>query len=138
MITAAVRPTSTKATTVEFFPASDRTLLVLLERCDGAEFEVNEEVLALAHHLRQDSESGILNLHPAYSTLLIRFDPLLASHAEIEAFVRERLQSEPHDLPNKKHVDVPVCYGGAFGPDLEAVAQFANLTPAQVVEIHSA
>jgi inhibitor of KinA len=35
-------------------------------------------------------------------------------------------------------VEIPVCYGGAFGPDLAFVAQHAQLTPDEVVARHSA
>jgi inhibitor of KinA len=34
-------------------------------------------------------------------------------------------------------VEIPVCYGGEFGPDLEQVASHAGLTAAEVVERHS-
>jgi KipI family sensor histidine kinase inhibitor len=34
-------------------------------------------------------------------------------------------------------VEMPVCYGGEFGPDLASVAEHANLTPNQVVELHA-
>jgi inhibitor of KinA len=34
-------------------------------------------------------------------------------------------------------VEIPVCYGGAFGPDLEDVARHNGLTPEEVVRIHS-
>jgi inhibitor of KinA len=35
-------------------------------------------------------------------------------------------------------VDVPVCYGGAFGEDLPAVAAACELTPEQVIDLHVA
>ena len=35
-------------------------------------------------------------------------------------------------------VDVPVCYGGEFGPDLDEVAVLRELTPQQVIELHAA
>jgi inhibitor of KinA len=121
--------------TFDFFPASDTTLLVRFAR--GAGTDVNECVLALSWQLQQQEKSGILNLHPAYETLLIRFDPLRRSHAEIEALVHEQAGMGLSHLPERKLHDVPVCYGGAFGPDLDEVARFANLTPERVIEIHS-
>jgi inhibitor of KinA len=35
-------------------------------------------------------------------------------------------------------VEIPVCYGGAFGPDLDDVARHHGLTPDEVVRIHTA
>src|SRR5690606_21932580 len=34
-------------------------------------------------------------------------------------------------------IEIPVCYGGEFGPDLEFVAQHNELTPEQVIDIHT-
>jgi inhibitor of KinA len=94
--------------------------------------------LALAWELQREKHARrLLNLHPAYETLLIRFDPLLESHAGLESLIRKLLTARVPDLPNRKQVDVPVCYGGKFGPDLEEVARLTQLTPAQVIEIHS-
>lgn len=36
-----------------------------------------------------------------------------------------------------KHVDIPVRYGGEFGPDLKAVAAMKNMSPAEVVKLHT-
>jgi len=121
----------------DFFPASDSTLLVRLDHAGRSMLEANEEVLALASRLQRDRDPRILNLHPAYTTLLISFDPLVVSHAEMEALVRERLQTSSQGRPEGKLLTVPVCYGGAFGPDLEEVARLTGLTPSQVIDIHS-
>jgi len=39
--------------------------------------------------------------------------------------------------PEVRHIDIPVIYGGAEGPDLEEVARLHNLTVRQTVELHS-
>jgi len=39
--------------------------------------------------------------------------------------------------PEVRHIDIPVIYGGAEGPDLEEVARLHNLTARQAVELHS-
>ena len=33
--------------------------------------------------------------------------------------------------------EIPVCYGGVFGPDIENVAKLAGLTVEEVIKIHS-
>jgi KipI family sensor histidine kinase inhibitor len=82
---------------------------------------------------------GLLNLHPAYASLLVEFDPRLRSHEEIEALVRERLDQEAAhpaaDAP--RLVEIPVRYGGDCGPDLGDVARHTGLSPERVVELHS-
>jgi len=82
---------------------------------------------------------GILNLHPAYASVLVDFEPRLRSHDEVEALIRERLASATHAPPlAERMVEIPVSYGGDFGPDLPDVARHTGLAPQRVVELHAA
>src|SRR5436309_1088173 len=40
-------------------------------------------------------------------------------------------------LPEQRRVEIPVCYGGEFGPDLAEVCVMRGLTEAQAVELHA-
>ena len=116
-------------------PASDRSILVSFG--DEISLEMHHEVLRLTRVLL--GVRGILNLHPAFSTVLIDFDPRLRTHSEVESMVRARLEDAGHTpLPEPRTVEIPVCYGGDSGPDLEDVARHNSLTPERVVELHSA
>lgn len=116
-------------------PASDRSLLVTFG--DEISLPMHHQVLQLTRVLQ--SVRGILNLHPAFCTVLIDFDPRLRTHAEVEALVRERWGHSSHETSGAPRlVEVPVRYGGEFGPDLEDVARHNSLTSQRVVELHSA
>jgi inhibitor of KinA len=41
-------------------------------------------------------------------------------------------------IPPPETIEIPVCYGGDFGPDLEFVARHNKLTPQEVIKIHTA
>ncbi len=115
-------------------PASDRSLL--LSFGDGISLDAH---LAVARSTRcLTGVRGILNLHPAYSSLLVDFDPRLRSHAQVEALVRERLASHADQAPPEpRRIEIPVCYGGESGPDLSDVARHTGLTEQRVVELHA-
>ena len=116
-------------------PASDRSLL--LSCGDKISSDAHLEVARLTRCL--EGVRGILNLHPAYSSVLVDFDPRLRSHAQVEALVRERLATHAdHAPPEPRRVEIPVCYGGECGPDLGDVARHAGLTEERVVELHAA
>jgi KipI family sensor histidine kinase inhibitor len=120
---------------VEIRPSSDRSLLVLFG--DEVSMEAHHQVRALVLALRESS-AGILNLHPAFASLLIDFDPRRTSHEQMEALVRERMAAAPEsDTPETRTVEIPVSYGGECGPDLDDVAQHGGLTSARVVELHA-
>jgi len=40
-------------------------------------------------------------------------------------------------VPESRRIEIPVIYGGSFGPDLDEVAGHCGLSPRQVVELHS-
>jgi inhibitor of KinA len=118
-----------------FRNASDQTLLVSFGEQIAPDIHAN--VVKLLRLLEAEPIEGIRNLHPAYSSLLIKFDPLKLDHVEVRARVSSylaRLEEAP--LPKPREMEIPVCYGGGFGPDLEDVAAMHGMTPEQAVELH--
>jgi KipI family sensor histidine kinase inhibitor len=116
-------------------PASDCSLL--LSFGDEISFDAHLAVARLTRCL--EGAPGILNLHPAYTSLLVDFDPRLRSHAQVEALLRERITSHSSEpLPEPRHVEIPVCYGGEYGPDLSDVARHTGLNETRVIELHAA
>jgi KipI family sensor histidine kinase inhibitor len=114
--------------------ASDRSLLVSFG--EKISLDAHRVVLRLTRSLEGAPE--LLNLHPAYASVLIDFDPRRRRHAAIEDLIRERLEKAPEPAPgDPRLVEIPVQYGGGFGPDLNDVAQHTGLTAERVVEIHS-
>ncbi len=83
---------------------------------------------------------GVLDLVPAYASVMVRFDPLLTAYADIERQLRSMLAaSRPKVRAARRgrQVRVPVEYGGAAGPDLEEVAKLSGLPPEEVIFKHS-
>jgi len=116
-------------------PASDRSLL--LSFGDEISFDAHLAVARVTRRLQ--GVRGILNLHPAYTSVLVDFDPRFHSHAEVEALVRAALASQVEARqPEPRRVEIPVLYGGENGPDLGDVARHTGLTEERVVELHSA
>jgi len=111
-------------------PASDRSLHVVFG--DRISPEAYASVVRLTHGLAGARE--VLNLHPAYTSVLIDFDPRRYTHERIEALVHTCLETPAPPDPEPRHVDLPVEFGGAEGPDLDDVARHAGLAPERVVE----
>jgi KipI family sensor histidine kinase inhibitor len=116
--------------------ASDQSLLVTF----GQEItlQANQQVRKLLRLLDLEPVAGIRNLHPAYCSLLVKFDGLRLRHEEVEAILRRYLERlEEVNLPEPRQVEIPVCYGGEFGPDLADVCVMHGMTPAQAIELHA-
>jgi KipI family sensor histidine kinase inhibitor len=93
---------------------------------------VNRQVIGLFRFLHQANPEWLVNLHPAYCTLLIDFDPALATHAEVAAFLQSRPDTQ--FAPIGKRIDVPVRYNG---PDLDFVAETHGMSTGQVIQLHA-
>jgi inhibitor of KinA len=121
---------------VQFKPASDQSLLVYFGRTIAP--HAHERVRKLLHLLQAEPIPGVRNLHPAYSSLLLDFDALKLRHVQLAGILRGYLRrAAALHLPRPPELQIPTCYGGEFGPDLDEVAHLHGMTPAQVVKLHS-
>lgn len=116
--------------------ASDQALLVAYGRFSAG---LQEDIARLLRALRSTPPPGLVDLHPGYGSLLVRYDPRRTDAASLEEVVRARLVLWQHDAPAERErlVEIPVVYGGHHGPDLLEVAREAGLTPERVIELHT-
>jgi KipI family sensor histidine kinase inhibitor len=121
---------------IRFQPASDRSLLVYLG--ERITLDAHQRVRRLLRLLELEPITGVRNLHPAYCSLLVNFDALKLNHHELEIILRRYLDRlEDVRLPEARELEIPVSYGGEFGPDLDEVASICGVAPARVIELHS-
>ncbi len=128
--------TAKKKAGARIVPASDQSLLIYF----GEEITIHahEQIRKLLHLLEAEPVPGVRNLHPAYCSLLVKFDALKCRHEALEKELRKYLgRLERVKLPEPREVEIPVCYGGELGPDLEDVASTHGITPERVIELHS-
>jgi KipI family sensor histidine kinase inhibitor len=116
--------------------ASDQSLLMYFGH--QITLEAHEYVRKLLRLLETQPIAGVRNFHPAYCSLLVKFDPLKLQHKELEAIMREYLKRlDRVSLPKPRQIEIPVCYGGEYGPDLNDVSAMHGITPAETIELHS-
>lgn len=117
-------------------PLGDSTLLVQLG--DELDINTNQRVHALAALIDISPLNGVIEIVPAYATLLVQYDPLLLTYARIYEWVRTKLdQAEDSRLRTPRLIEVPIRYGGKYGVDLEFVAEHHHLRVEDVIRIHS-
>ncbi|MBZ5587927.1 MAG: 5-oxoprolinase subunit PxpB [Acidobacteriia bacterium] len=116
--------------------ASDHTLLVTFAgEATGAARRQVRQALAI---LQAEPLSGVTDLHPAYVSLLVSYDPTVADREDVRRQVAERLATaDRFNLPDPRVVQIPVVYGGEWGPDLPEVATVSGLSPDEVVREHT-
>src|SRR6185436_11734492 len=82
---------------------------------------------------------GMIEFVPAFTTVGLYYDPQRTSEAALTSHISNLVATTDATIdPQPRVVEIPVCYGGEFGSDLEFVAKHAKLTPQEVIEIHAA
>jgi len=118
-----ILPVGEAAFTVEFGDAVDETL--------------NRQVHALDAALRARPMPGIVETVPTYRSLLVMYDPRVSAADAMRAALMEALNAlSTADAPEGRLVEIPVRYGGEWGPDLEDVATHCGLSATGVIELH--
>jgi KipI family sensor histidine kinase inhibitor len=121
--------------------AGDSALLVELGSGNAAQIDsaVNDRVVTLARAVRDASIPGVRDVVPAFSSLAVHFDPLRTSTERLAVLVEQLAETtRPVARAHAELVRVPVCYGGNYGPDLDAVASATGFEPSQVIDLHCA
>jgi len=121
----------------------DRCLVVTLGRALDA--DTSRRCLAAARRLRQAALAGVTDIVPGLASVAVHYRPSAVVEADgaspyevLAARVQAALRGTGDEGDAQaRTVEIPVCYGGEHGPDLQAVAQACGLTPQQVIELHS-
>ena len=110
----------------------------MVELGDEISPDINRRIRDLVLAIERRHVAGVVDLVPTYRSLLVYCDPLRVSLAELQreiAGLERHLGETP--LPPPKVAEIPTCYGGWLGPDLEFVASHCKLTSDEVVRIHT-
>ena len=124
-------------------PVGETMLLLRFgERIDA---DLNARVHAAAETLRRVEMPGLLDVIPAYATLALHYDAAFWAGRNGEPAWRHLagtlsavFATPPRgDASEGRVVEIPVCYGGAHGADLDAVAAHAGLGVDEVITRHT-
>lgn len=155
---------------VRIEPMGDNALL--LHFGDTIDLALNARVHETAALLRAARLPGVVDIVPAYASVLLRFDPLAGDGAGLEQALCSEAgappsHEKPHgssfprtresifDLPKSpldslggndeqeggaatagRLVEIPVCYGGEHGPDLDELAAHAKRSRDEAIALH--
>lgn len=117
-------------------PYGDGALIALFD--DVISEDSYRRVRGLLEALEADPAPGQEELIPAYTSLVVVFDPAVTDYAAVEREVRIRAaRAADSGNPRIRVVRIPVCYEPPYAPDLEDVARHAGLSREEVVSIHA-
>jgi KipI family sensor histidine kinase inhibitor len=103
--------------------------------------EINDRVMALHAAIglaREAGEiSGVVETVPTMRSLMVTYDPLATSRADLEPRIGLLIERGLPVDGNSRRMTIPCCYDDPeFAPDLAEVAERTNKTPEQVIAAH--
>ena len=105
---------------------------------DTISLEVNQQVRMLFLSLTRQPVEGIKEMVPTYASLMVHYRPEVIRFARLKEEIEKRLEHMNAVVEESSIVkEIPICYGGELGPDLEDCAAFENVSVEEFIRIHS-
>lgn len=122
---------------VRFYPLGDTAIVVRLG--DEISNSTHDLIQCICNYLEEYSFDGFAEYVPAFTTVTVFYEPMTVTYQSVQLHLEEML-AEVMAHPEKpvfRLVEIPVVYGGIWGPDLETVAAHAGLSTAEVISLHT-
>lgn len=124
--------------TLSYIPAGESAFLVKF----GTKIseKIHQRILGFLRAIEADDElmKGIIDLVPSYADLMVYYNPVVFSYREILQKLKEKEKDIKLRTGSKSRlVEIPVCYGGEYGEDIDFVASHNNLSVKQVIGRHT-
>jgi inhibitor of KinA len=126
-------------------PLGDAAIVIELGKT--IEKNIHENVQHVFSYFDHHSPDWVIECIPAFTTVTLIYDPLKAGRTNLHSlpyqivseYITETLKTlNKTQFEIGRTIEIPVCYGGELGPDLEFVAEHNKLSSEEVIRIHSA
>ena len=127
-----------------FFPLGD--CAIIIELGEDMNMDTYQKVQCIASYLDVHPPEWMTEYIPAFSTITVFYDPINIFHHDRSTLPYDFVYKQLNQIlstfqigmaTKARTIDIPVCYGGEFGPDLETVARINQLTTDDVIRIHT-
>ncbi len=103
------------------------------------DLETHKKVRKYYYFVKSLGLKEIIEVIPSFRSCLIYFDIGRISYQTLTTILRQREGEEAQIyVPEPEVHEIPVVYGGEYGPDMEFVCSYSGLSEEEVVEIHGA
>lgn len=104
--------------------------------------DINKKVRTFCTYLDDKPFYGMVEYVPAFTSVSVIYNPLdmksESPYEVVKVILDNIIYKLDFSLEDEEHiVEIPVCYGGEFGQDIEQVAKINNITVDEVIKIHS-
>lgn len=103
--------------------------------------DTNKKIRIFCEYLENNSLCGFVEYVPYFTSVSVIYDPLKINSINAFEKVKEKIENILQNLDfsaqYEEHVvEIPVCYGNEYGPDITYVAEANNMKIDDVIDIH--
>lgn len=100
--------------------------------------EINAKIRSTIDEIEKAEIAGIIEMIPTYRSITITYDPCVVRYAElVEKLKRFEKSDNTNESETVRLVEIPTCYGGEYGLDIDFIASNAGLSEQEVIDIHT-
>ena len=115
--------------------AGENAVIIYLD--DTCLVETSNKIAQLKTALSAQLADKVIEFIPSYNSLFVVFDPFKTDYFAIKKAAKALFADMDSNVQSEnKLVELPVYYSEQTGPDLKRIAENANLTVEEVIEIH--
>ena len=124
-----------------FQPQGDRCLILVFG--EHIDVSIGRRCATAASLLRVSGIDSITDVVPTFNSVAVHYHPASGNtKGQLNALMQEitnTLDAADLDAGSKsaREIEIPVCYGNEYGPDLQSVAEHCGLSQERVIELHS-
>ena len=100
--------------------------------------EVNQLVRMLFLELTKNPVEGIVEMVPTYASLMVHYRPEKILFEQLKEEIEKRIE-QMNQTEESSHIvkEIPICYGGEFGPDIKDCADYEGVSEEEFIRMHS-
>ncbi len=101
--------------------------------------DLTRDILSLAEEYKSTFSESLIEAIPAYQSLTLCFDSQSIDPESIETSIKAILDNGFNDIATttSRVIEIPVCYQGAYAPDLSSLAEYCKLSVDEVIQQHT-
>lgn len=121
---------------------------IVVQLGEGISPDIHENIIHLTNEIEKDPFKGFVEAVPSYNSVTVYYNPVTiyfahqqsevnSSFEKVSAFMKNYIKRvHTSSQREQRLIEIPIVYGGEYGPDLEVVATYNSLTPEEVINIH--
>ncbi|WP_099159845.1 5-oxoprolinase subunit PxpB [Virgibacillus ndiopensis] len=116
-------------------PVGDRAVKVQFQQ--EVTPQLNMKIKSFCKKITGLNIEGVVEVVPAFNSVTIYYQPFRETYLDLcQKMNSLSVDGSENEFEEQRLIKVPVVYGGEYGPDLQRVAKYNQLSLEQVIKLH--